>query len=198
MFFAGAHSVELAGETGDEFDEVVDEFFLCGFVSLVFDDGDGDAMVIEEAFEVGEAKASESVFIGDEDAAIFAVLYVLKELIESATVFIEAASNVRVGGFDCPSVVVSVVSKPIELTFKIAVVFLTVAGDTCVESNAVSGASIASEAEKFSVWDTAVAAGRARIIRGPRFDTSASQFRGGRRVLRRTHRSRTTVASCCC
>ncbi len=36
---------------------------------LVFDDSDGDAVVVEEAFELGEAKAGESVLVGDEDAS---------------------------------------------------------------------------------------------------------------------------------
>ncbi len=158
MFFAGSHSVELAGEAGDELDEVVDEFFLCGFVRLVFDDGDGDAVVVEKAFEVGEAKAGESVLVGDEDAAVVAVLYVVEELVETA-------ADVCVGGFDRPSVVVSVVSKTVELPIKVAVVFLSVTGDAGVERDVVAGASITSEAEEFTVWDASVAAGRACVVK---------------------------------
>jgi len=123
LFFVGTHSIECAGNAGDERDEVVEEFFLCGFVSLIFDDGDGDAVLVEESFEVGEAKASESVLVGEEDATVIAVLDVVEELGESATVFVASAADISVSGFDRPAVVVCVVSETITLAFEVAVFF---------------------------------------------------------------------------
>lgn len=152
LFFAGSHSVELAGEAGDECDEIVDEFLLCGFVGLVFDDGDGDAVLVEEAFEVGEAKAGKSVLVGDEDAAEVRIWSLVEKLVEAASVFVESAADVGVGGFDRPTVVVSVVSEAVKLAVKIAVVLLSVAGDAGVEGNLVAGAVVAGESEEFAAW----------------------------------------------
>lgn len=79
--------------------------------------------MVKKAFKIGEAKSSESVLVGDEDATVIAVLDVVEELVEVVSVFIESAANVGVGGFDCPAVIVCVVSETVELSVKISVVF---------------------------------------------------------------------------
>ena len=127
MFFRGAHPVEFAAETGNEFDEVVNEFFLCRFVRLVFDDSDGDAVAVEIPFEIREAKAGKSIFVGNENAPVVGFLYVIKERVESTTVFVETTANIGVGVFDAPAVVVSVVCESLKLAVEVAVVFLAVA-----------------------------------------------------------------------
>jgi hypothetical protein len=57
LLFRGAHSIEFAAEAGDEFDEVVNEFFLCRFVRLIFDDGNCDTVAVEIPFKIRKAKA---------------------------------------------------------------------------------------------------------------------------------------------
>jgi hypothetical protein len=46
------HPIELAAEAGDEFDEVVNEFFMGLFVDFVLGDCDGDAELVEVAFKI--------------------------------------------------------------------------------------------------------------------------------------------------
>jgi hypothetical protein len=96
---------------------------------------------------------------------------------------------------------VCVVSEIVKLTVKIAVVFLTVAGDAGVEGNLVAGTSITSEAQEFAVWDASVAAGCAGVVEvaasTPAFDgfgMDAEFLRELADSVRPWHR---LVANCC-
>jgi hypothetical protein len=61
-------------------------------------------------------------------------------------------------------VVVGVVCESVELPVKVAVVFLSVTGDTSVEGDTVCRTSVTSKAAEFAVWNPSFTARCAGVI----------------------------------
>jgi hypothetical protein len=79
-------------------------------------------------------------------------------------VLIEVTSNVGIGVFDAPSVVVSVFRESGELAVKVAVFTLAVTRNAGVKCNTVCWASVACEPAEFSVWNSTFTAGCSGVV----------------------------------
>ena len=95
MVLDASHFVEASAEAGDEFHEVVEEFFVWCFVFFV-ECFDVDSCGVEDVFDVAVPESSESVFVGDAEVLYASVFCVVYEFFESFSVFVEAAGSVFV------------------------------------------------------------------------------------------------------